>query len=190
MVRKKKVDTTDEQNTVSSENKNNMDINISASVGAETSDTTLVGKKISLNQKVESFFGIGNIWLSHKDYSATVPKDISAQHLQIIEAALKRGALVLGEVYIPPIDKDEKVLEEYWHLVKTYGLKGSDESSPSMVAFRRLFKKGTDRNWTAKEVANFCLLREASYKNRLEVIRLLKDTHRYSTCPDTLLESL
>tara|TARA_R110002074_G_scaffold402324_1_gene607026 strand:+ start:66614 stop:67180 length:567 start_codon:yes stop_codon:yes gene_type:complete len=164
-------------------------ISISGTVGAETSKQTLKGKEISLNQKAESFFGIGDIWLTHTNYSATVPQNISPQHLSILEGALARGQVVLGNKYIPPIDRKDEVLEEYWHLIKTYGLDSTKDKCPAMVAFRKLFRVGTDRNWTAKEIANFCIERETRSKNRDKTLKLLRDTHRYSSCPDTLLES-
>lgn len=180
MPRKKK-ETTDSQDN---------DISISASVGAPSaSDTKLKGKEISLNQKIESFFGVGDMWLTTENYSATVPDNLTTQQWEILTEALNRGHVVEGNVYIAPIDKDPEVLEEYWHLIKTYGIDTNNEQSVSTLAWRKLFRNGVDRNWTAKEIANFCMEREQRGKNRDRVMKLLKDTHKYSICPDSLLES-
>jgi len=193
MPRRKKSESASGQAPATEDSTNTIDTNeidISATLGAETIKAELVGQKISLNQKVESFFGVGNIWLTHENYSATVPDNLNPQQLEILERALAKGLVVKGDKYIPPIDRNEDVLEEYWNLIKTYGLDTNKEKDPSTIAFRKLFRSGVDRNWTAKEIANFCMEREARYKNRDKVMKLLKDTHKYSSCPDTLLEPL
>lgn len=189
MPKKKKEETTDGASKAKSQDN---DIQISGTVGATTisgAKSTTEVKEISLNQKVESFFGIGSIWLTHENYTAKIPGNLTSQQIEILQQGLDRGLIVEGNVYIPPIDKNPEVLEEYWHLVKTYGIDTNDEKAISTKAFRKLFRNGVDRNWTAKEIANHCMEREARGKNRDRVMKLLKDTHKYSDCPDTLLET-
>lgn len=167
------------------------DIDFAVSVGTETTVTKSVkGIEISLNTKAETFFGVGDIWLSSKDYTCKVPDNVSPATEIAIRNAIKRGVLVEGNVKINPIEKNNAVLDEYWDLIKTFGLENSvTNPSESLKRFRKLFKEGVDRNWTAKEIARFCYRKEQDYKNRDKVLKLLKDTIQFSTCPDTLLET-
>lgn len=164
-------------------------IDLSVSAGNQNFFTnTIKGKTISLNQKVQPFFGVGPIWLTSNSYSAIVPDNISYQEEEIIRKALSSNTIVEGKVYIPPIDKNKDVLSEYWHLVKTFGLEPTNNKSESVIRFRQLLKNGVDRNWTAKEITSFCIEQEKKYKNREKVIKLLNDVYKNSDCPVTLLE--
>lgn len=154
----------------------------------KTQQMTLVDKTFSLNLKKQTILGFGRFWLTPENYSFTVPSDATQDELASITRAVSNGTLVEGDTYVPPIDRDESVLDEYWHLIKTYGLDTNNNKSESTIQFRKIFKNGTDRNWTAKEVAKYCIKKEAEYKNRDKIIRLLQDMHKYSSCPDTLLE--
>lgn len=164
-------------------------IDLSVSSGNQNFFTTSIkGKTISLNQKAQSFFGVGNIWLTSTNYSAVVPDNITYQEEDTIRKALSAKTIVEGKVYIPPIEKNKDVLTEYWHLVKTFGLDPTNNKSESIVKFRKLLKDGVDRNWTAKEISSFCIEQEKKYKNRDRVIKLLNDVYKNSDCPPTLLE--
>ena len=79
-------------------------------------------------------------------------------------------------------------MNEYWHLIKTFGLEPTNSKSESVIKFRQLLKNGVDRNWTAKEISSFCIEQEKKYKNRDRVIKLLNDLYKNSDCPVTLLE--
>lgn len=165
--------------------------NIDLSVSSNNQNfftNSVKGKTISLNQKVQSHFGIGPIWLNCTNYSAVIPNDISYEHEEIVKKALSSGTLVEGKKYIPPIDKNKDVLNEYWHLIKTFGLEPTNNKSESVIKFRKLLKNGVDRNWTAKEISSFCIEQEKKYKNRERVIKLLNDVYKNSDCPTTLLE--
>jgi len=164
-------------------------IDLSVSNGSSTFFTNSIkGKTISLNQKLQPVFGIGPIWLTSSNYSAVVPDTITYQEEEIIKKGLSSGAIVEGKVYIPPIDKNRDVLNEYWHLIKTFGLEPTNSKSESVIKFRQLLKNGVDRNWTAKEISSFCIEQEKKYKNRDRVIKLLNDLYENSDCPVTLLE--
>jgi len=165
-------------------------LDISAVMGGQSTETPIKGKVVSLNLKKETFLGIGPMWFTPKNYCITIPSNLTADQVERVRNALKAGILVEGDVYIPPIDRDEKVLDEYWQLIKAYGLNSTEDKSKSMIAFRKLMKQGTDRNWTAKEIAKYCIKQETAGKNRDRVIKLLKDLHRFSMCPDTLLEPI
>ena len=154
----------------------------------KTQQMTLVNKSFSLNLKKQTILGFGRFWLTPEQYSFTVPEDATQEELAAITRAVSNGTLVEGNTYVPPIDKDQAVLDEYWHLIKTYGLDTNNSKSESTIRFRKIFKEGTDRNWTAKEIAKYCIKQESEYKNRDKIIRLLQDMHKFSSCPDTLLE--
>jgi hypothetical protein len=165
----------------------NIDLSV-AQGGAVTHTSSLVGKTFSLNQKKSVIFGVGDIWLDTKNYKVTITKELSVEHHDIFRKAISAGTLVEGDVKIPPVDKDKAVLEEYWHLIKTYGLSPTDNKSKSTPAFRKLLRIGEDRGWTAKEIAKYCMAREKESKNRENIIRLLKELHRNSECPETFSE--
>jgi len=165
--------------------------NIDLSVSSNNQNfftNSIKGKTVSLNQKVQSHFGIGNIWLNSANYSVVIPNDISYEQEEILKKALASGTLIEGKKYIAPIDKNKDVLTEYWHLIKTFGLDPTNNKSESMIKFRKLLKDGVDRNWTAKEISSFCIEQEKKYKNRDRVIKLLTDVYKNSDCPPTLLE--
>lgn len=186
MPRKKKEDTV---------NADIDSVSLSGTISADRIDTSksdikVRGETFSLNLKKESFLGIGDIWLSYKNHTAKIPEDISDALEKKIRNAVAKGILVPGDTFIPPITKDEAVLEEYWEYIKVFGLdvKPEGKQSDSVIKFRKLFKDGVDRNWTAKEIARFCSKREVEYKNRKRVLKLLEDLDRFSMCPDTLTE--
>lgn len=151
---------------------------------------SLKGKTVSLNQKLESFFGTSNksVWLGPKSYFTVVPETATVEEEIEINKAIDAGILVEGQKYLPPIDKDKAVLQEYWNLIKTYGLTPGDPKCKSFPKFSKLLKKPIDRNWTAKEITNYCILEETKYKNRQKIIDLLKAVHKNSDCPNSLLE--
>lgn len=165
-------------------------LDITAMIGGQTIETKPIkGKTVSLNLKMETFFGVGSIWLSPKKTSCIIPNDLTMSQEALIRKALAAGVLVEGDVKIPPIDKDKSVLEEYWQSIRLYGLEPANPNSKSMIKFQALYKKGVDRNWTAKEIASYCMEKERGYKNRELVLKLMQDILKYCICPDTLLES-
>lgn len=137
---------------------------------------------------MQSFFGISNIWLSYQDHSCVIPDTLTIAEENIVKKALDRGVLVEGDVKIQPIERHQNVLDEYWNLIKIHGLDAANEKSVSLKKFRALYKSGVDRNWTAKEIANYCYRQEQSYKNRKPVLKLLEDIMLFGSGPDTLLE--
>ena len=179
---------TEDQNKINNAIQN---LDISTSLAGKVSvGKSLKGKSITLNQKAESFFGTSNksIWLGPKTYSMVVPDTITPEEEIEVNNAISLGILVEGNTYIPPIDKDPKVLQEYWSLIKTHGLSPSDPKCKSFPKFSRLLKKPIDRNWTAKEITNYCIQEETKYKNREKIIGYLKAVHINADCPNTLLE--
>lgn len=160
------------------------------SVGISINDVAynslpLKGKNITLNFQKESFFGVGDIWLQEGNYTCVVPENISPRDEDILRDAVNKGIVVLGDHFIPNVQKDEKVLEEYWDYVKRFGFADSSKHK-SFEKFKKLFRYGTDRNWTAKEVVKHCISCELKYKSRADVIKLLNEIYNRLNCPDTL----
>lgn len=158
--------------------------------GEQSSSRKLTATHVSLNLKKESFFSLpsGRVKLTVKQYSCKVPENLTNSEKERLQRAIDSGVLVEGDVFISPIDKNEDVLKEYFSLIKDYGLTMSDEKSPSTIKFRALFRLGVDRNWTAKEIANYCMGMETKGKNRKKILDTLLELHKYSDCPDTLFE--
>lgn len=163
--------------------------NIDMTVSINNTDyitNSIKGKEISLNFKKESFFGVGKIWLSSENHSCVVPEEISSADETIIKKAINSGVLILGNSFVPNISRDENVPIEYWDLIKSYGIRPTEESK-SFKKFKYLIKYGIDRNWTAKEIIKICIENEKQYKNRKDVIKYLESVFDTIQCPDTLL---
>lgn len=148
----------------------------------------LVGLEVSLDLARESFFGVGPIWLSPKKYSCVIPDNLTSDQLLSIKRALERGVLVKGNTYLPAHKRDPGVLDEYWSLIKQFGLEAIPQNK-SYPKFKKLLKYGIDRNWTAKEIAKYCIENEKKYKNREKIIRLLTELLKISDAPDTLVDN-
>lgn len=148
---------------------------------------SMKGQKLSLNQKRETFIGVGSMWFTPKEYCLTVPDNITPEQDIELQNLVGMGILVLGEVKVEPIDRDPAVLDEYWTLLKTFGLNPADNKSLSVKKFRELFKKPIDRNWTAKEIIKYCMKQESDTKNRKNILNYLDQMYLNIHCPDTLL---
>ncbi len=133
---------------------------------------SLGGKIISLNQKAESYFGVGPIWLTNTNYWCTIPNTLSNQEYDIIRAAISAGIVVLGKSFIPPVDKASDVPEQYWFALKEKGF----EDKKVKEKFVKLLRIGQDQGWTTLEILQFCLNSEERYKKRKDVLRLLKES--------------
>lgn len=159
-------------NTEATNTNTAMDQIISVTIdGVSSLKQNLAGKIISLNLKVDSFFGLegSSIWLTPEKYWAEVPDNLSSRNYEIISNCIRIGKLVLGKVYIPPVDKVSNICEHYWALVEKTGF----ETKNTKSAFTTLLRKGQDSGWTAIEIAQFCLDKEKKSKNRKTVIDTL-----------------
>lgn len=133
-------------------------------------NNSLVGKEISINLKKETYFGLGNIWLTPDAYWCTIPDNMTPEQYNIIDKSLQAGTIVLGKVFIPPIDKASNTLEKYWLMIKESGL----ESKKAKSEFAMLIKRGSDSGWTALEIVNYCIEKETKGRKRKDVLRLLE----------------
>jgi len=151
---------------------------------------TVKGKTVSLNFKAETFFGVGPIWLDINKYSCVIPDTITTKQEEIIKTALKRGILIEGDKYYPRFTRNNDVLDEYWNVIKQYGLASLGDGRDCKISFekfKKLLKYGTDRNWTTKEIADHCIAEEKKYKNRKQVLKLLTELIKLTDAPDTLV---
>jgi hypothetical protein len=161
-------------------------ISLGVSINQSTYNvTSLKGKNITLNFAKESFFGVGDIWLQEGKYTCVVPDNIKEKDEEILRDAIQKGIVVLGDHFIPNINKEQAVLEEYWDYIKTFGFEDT-QNHKAFSKFKKLFKYGIDRNWTAKEIVKYCISNELNYKSRPNVIKLLNQVFNRLDCPDTL----
>lgn len=144
----------------------------------------LIGKEVSINLKRNAVWGTGPIWLTSKNYWCTIPEGMTMQEYDMISKALSGGELILGKQFIPPIDRKELVLEEYWTAIEVKGF----ETKVSRDMFARLLRVGVDRGYSAKEIATYCIQRETKRKNRKEVLRLLNQILDHHDSPVTMWE--
>lgn len=136
----------------------------------------LIGKFISINQKIESYFGVGNIWLTNQNYYTEIPDNLSDEEYEIISKSLADGTIVLGKQFIPPIERNKEVLEEYWQALKPSGFNLTTKLGVAARAkFTNLVKRNTDRGYTSYEVSAYCLNKEIQGSARSDVMRLLKE---------------
>lgn len=131
---------------------------------------SLTGKTISINLKKLAFFGVGPIWLTSTKYWCTIPDNMSNKDYELINKAIKEGQVVLGKKFIPPVDKIESVIDEYWLEIKASGV-----GRKTKEKLRKLLKLGSDGFFTPIEILNACIAKEQAYKNRNDVIALLKE---------------
>lgn len=132
------------------------------------------GKEISLNCKASSFFGVGNIWLTAKNYWCVVPSDLKKEEYNIIHSSINAGSIILGKKFIPPVTRTEDTLIEYFDLFARLPDTGGMHKTVR-TKFKRLILIGEDRGWTAAEIINFCLEKEKKNKNRKFAITFLED---------------
>lgn len=147
-------------------------------LGTQTSVNTLVGKDITLNQKKESFVGVGPIWLTPENYTIKIPEGMKDEDYTMLGKLIGDGTLVLGDHLVPPVDKTKDVLDEYWNKLSSNNIDNTTkfpENAATRTKFLNLFRRGSDRNWGAHEIITFCLEKETKTKKRKNVIQFLEE---------------
>lgn len=152
---------------------NALDINVSSTEGNHATKS-IVGKKVSLNLKMEQFFGVGPFRLNKTQYCAKIPDNLTVEETLLIKEALFNGLLLEGEVYVNPNVKDKTVPNEYWDYIKKYGLE-PDRKHKAFQKINHLMRYGSDRGWTLKEITKYCIQQEKIYKSRPRVLKLLNE---------------
>jgi hypothetical protein len=132
--------------------------------------SSIVGKEISINLKANTYFGVGPIWLTPENYWCVVPEGLSRDHYDTIAKSIQNGTIVLGKVFLPPVEKASNILDKYWLAIERNGF----DNKKTKTDFSMLIKRGSDSGWTALEIVNYCLEKENAGRRRKEVIRLLE----------------
>lgn len=134
------------------------------------------GEKISINLKHRTYFGLGEeedmkIWLSPENWSDTVPEGLSKEEVSILEKLISSGDLVLGEKWIPPVDKDKEVLNKYVSLLSDTQHITEDFKSK----IRELFRYKQQGHYTALEIFEAMLEDEKKRRRRVAFITYLQE---------------
>lgn len=168
-------------------------VDVSTSVGAVKTETKPIANlDITIDLSKRTFFGLpsGKIRLGPKNFTCTVPADLSPEEEMMVRSLISTGELVLNrKEYIPPFTRSDDVLKEYFDFIKQYGLDPANQKSPSIIKFKNLIRMSIDRNWSAKEILRYCIEHETKTKNREKVLKTLKNALVNSTAPDSLLEN-
>lgn len=160
---------------------------VTVSVGGDPTlpgRNNLIGKEISINLRATSMFGIGPIFLTPKNYWCVIPDGLTNEEYNMIQVHLNDGLLVMGKKFIEPVARASDVPEEYWIAIDKSGL----DNKVTKDKFAKLLRMGVDRNYTAKEIAEYCLQRESKRKNRKGVINALTQIINNHSSPLTMWE--
>jgi hypothetical protein len=135
----------------------------------------IAGQIVSLNMKKGSMFAIGDIHLTPTNYWATISPGMDKEYYEVLHRGLEYGSIVAGKRYVPSIEKDPKVLNEYWEIVKQQG-----KSKDVIEKLKLLVKNKSDRNFSIDEIAAHLQKKEVAGRNRKEVLALITDLASYS----------
>lgn len=183
MPRKQKEDTTKEEiQNITPVLGSTLDKNAS-----KTSRTSLVGQTISINLKKDSYFGVGDIWLTQKNYWAKIPAGLTPAAYEVIRRALSSGLIVLGKKYLPQVEKNKSTVDSFWKLIQDQKNNISVHKT-TIEQFRNLLKKQSVEGWTVTEIVSFCKAKERESKNREHVLLFLKNVADMYEGPITLTE--
>lgn len=141
---------------------------------SQNSPNSLVGQFISLNTKVESIFGIGNIWLTPENYHCKVPSDLTEQEYRVVERGINNGKLLVGKHKIEPIDRDPKTLAKFEKLVAKLVIGARTINKTAIQEFRNLVTRTYEDGYTAKEIIEHCM----EYANEVGVSEACKSVLR------------
>lgn len=146
---------------------------------------------VSINLKMETYFGLGlrdggqkKLWLSPENYFDLVPEDLTDKEREQLGFAISSGKIVLGKVWIPPLDKDKGVIDKYVKaLSDSLGL--TKEFKEKMV---NLFRYKEEGNYTALEIYKAMLEKEEKTRSRPDFLTYLKDAINAYVGPVQLVE--
>lgn len=151
----------------------------------------LIGMQVTLNQKVETYYRVGSFLLTDQLYTAKIPPGLSAEEYAIIYRSLTSGVLVKGDHLIPPIDKANSVLEEYFQIINNgYYTRTNDTQSSKEVKNKltALLNRGSDRGWTGLEIFTYCKEKEKKGRKRRDTLAILDELIASYSGPLTLYE--
>lgn len=149
------------------------------------------GQTISLNQKIASFFGIGErdngqkkIWLNADQWCVAVPSDLTNEEVTQLDKAMSNGVIVLGRELIPALEKDKSVKEKYAKIIADARYLDEEIKDP----FRYLVRAKQDGNYTALEIITYVLEQERSTRSRPNFMQFLQEAINHYDGPAFLIE--
>jgi hypothetical protein len=155
----------------------------------------LIGKTISINLKHQNnlrerttYFGVGDIWLTPKNYWATIPADMKSSDYKVIRNALNKGIVVLGKKYIPPIEKNKETVQDYVKLLSSSRIANNAVGVEIADKFKDLLKKKVVDGWTVSEIVSHCIAKERAGRSRDFVLRFLNEVNDMYDGPVKLYE--
>lgn len=132
---------------------------------------------VSINLKKTTYFGLGNdegemkLWLSPENWFDKMPENLTNKEADQIAQGIADGRIVLGQVWMPPVDKKKEVLDKYVKLLSEYpGL--TPEFKEIIIS---LFRYKEEGNYTALEIFKAMLDKEKNTRNRPPFIAYLND---------------
>ena len=134
------------------------------------------GQTISLNQKIASYFGIGEsddmkVWLNKDNWCAKIPNNLTSEEMKMLDDAMNKGSIVLGKEWLPALDKDTTVREKYLELVLGSRYLTEDVKEP----FRKLVLSKAEGNYTALEIITYVMDAERKNRSRSDFVTFLQD---------------
>lgn len=133
-------------------------------LGTAQGEKKFLGEEVSLDLSKETYFGVGDMWLSPSSPVGFIPKKLSPLEQDAVETALRQKVLVLGREFLPPVKKDPATLDKYMGVVNTP--MSTSVSNEFKLAFSRLSRAKTEGGYTALEIYQYCLSKEKAQKNR------------------------
>lgn len=149
-----------------------------------------VGTKVSLNLKKASYWGLGDdkrgkiFWLSSKNWCGIIPDSVNSEDSSKISTAFATGTLVMGEQWIPALDKDKSVLKKYEQSLIDHKYINDEFKD----IWRHLLSMKKDGNYTAREIISHCIIAERKLRNRKPQLTWLEDALEYYQGPDFLVQ--
>jgi hypothetical protein len=138
--------------------------------------------------KAANYFGVGaerpKLWLSPENWCDRVPDNLNDKEAEQIANALRDKRIVLGKEWIPPLDKDEKVLEKYLNHLDSC-IRADDKFKDPLKSLMLYKKEG---NYTALEIYRAMLAREKTKRNRPDVLQFLDEACNHYIGPVSLVE--
>lgn len=132
------------------------------------------GTVVSLDMRKSTYFGVGKtetgfkLWLSKANWCDTIPEGLSDEEVRTIELALQGGVIVMGEHWIPSVEKDKTVLAKYMELSR------KPLSEANKKPFRDLVLKKKEGGYTAQEILEYVSSVETKTTKRIPWLIFLK----------------
>lgn len=133
---------------------------------------------VSINLKKATYFGLGEnedqskkLWLSPENYFDLVPDNLTNEEVEALGVAISDDKVVLGKVWLPPVDKDKKVIKKYLSMLSEATVL-TEEFKEKIVS---LFRYKEEGHYTALEIFKAMLDKEKKTRDRPTFVAYLND---------------